>query len=112
MLQMAGDAAVGGVFGGYGAGADIAMREAASLGAMGARTFGQGASEAEQAGANLGQQLGYGATVAGIEVITEKIFDGVAGIYGAGEADDITEMIVRSSPQPRQDRTLSASSSR
>ena len=95
ILQMGGDALVGGAVGGFGKGADLALRKSASLAAMVSRVFGQGASEAEQAGATLGQQLAYGTTTAGIEYFTEKLFDGLAGLYGAGSADNITEAVIR-----------------
>lgn len=60
-----------------------------SLTAMALRTFGSSAQEAKDAGATLTQQGLYGAGTAAVEVLTEKMFDGLAGIYGAGAADDI-----------------------
>ena len=83
MMQMAGDAGVAAVTGG------------SALLPMGYRVLGQGASEAQQAGGTLSQQLGYGAAAAGIEIFTEKLFNGVAGIYGAGTAENISEAVVR-----------------
>lgn len=83
MLQMGGDAVAGLATGGN------------NLIPMAFRVFGQGASEAQQAGADLAHQLGYGATTAGIEVFTEKLFDGVAGIYGRGSADEVTARLIR-----------------
>ena len=83
MMEMGFDAAVGAVSGG------------GSLTSMFVRVFGQSAQEARQNGATLEQQLAYGLTSAGIEILTEKIADGVAGIYGAGAADDITEELIR-----------------
>lgn len=82
ILQMGGDALVGGVTGG------------GALLPMAGRVFGQGASEAQQAGASISQQLGYGAAAAGVEVFTEKLFDGLAGLYGAGAADEIVEKAI------------------
>lgn len=73
-VQMAGDRLVGGPF---------------SLAAMGARTFGSGAQEARQEGANLQQAAAYGAASAAVETLTEKMADGLAGIYGKGAADDV-----------------------
>lgn len=61
---------------------------------MFARTFGSSAQEARQQGATVSQQLGYGLTKATIEVATEKLADGVAGIYGKGAADDIIESVI------------------
>lgn len=83
MLQMGGDAIAGLATGGN------------NLIPMAFRVFGQGTSEAQQAGADLAHQLGYGATTAGIEVFTEKLFDGVAGIYGKGSADEVTARLIR-----------------
>ena len=82
MMQMAGDAGVAAVTGG------------SALLPMGYRVLGQGASEAQQAGASIGQQLGYGAAAAGIELFTEKMADGLAGLYGKGAADDIVEKAI------------------
>lgn len=83
MLQMGGDAVVGLATGGN------------NLIPMGFRVFGQSASQAEQAGADLSKQLGYGTVSAGIEIFTEKLFDGVAGIYGKGSADEVTARLIR-----------------
>lgn len=58
------------------------------------RSTGGAAREARQAGATTGQQLAYGAVRGGIEVATEKLFDGLAGLYGAGEADEIIEKVI------------------
>ena len=60
-----------------------------SLTAMALRTFGSGVREARENGANIYQQGLYGAGTAAVEVLTEKMFDGVAGIYGGGAADDL-----------------------
>lgn len=60
-----------------------------SLTAMALRTFGSGVREARENGANIYQQGLYGAGTAAVEVLTEKMFDGLAGVYGAGAADDI-----------------------
>lgn len=80
--QMLGDAATNLIFPGAG------------LASMGVRAFGSGAQEARQNGATLGQQIGYGAATAGVEVLTEKMFDGLAGIYGGGAADDIVSEFI------------------
>ena len=82
VLEMGFDAAVGTLTGG------------GSLASMYARTFGGSAQEARQAGADLEQQLQYGGAKAAIEVLTEKLFDGVAGVYGKGGADEITEALI------------------
>lgn len=58
--------------------------------ATGVRTFGSGAQEARQAGADLGKQIGYGAGSAAVGVATEKIAN-VAGpfkkAFGSGVLD-------------------------
>ncbi|MGM9640548.1 MAG: hypothetical protein ACI3V3_04205 [Faecousia sp.] len=66
-----------------------------SMASMGFRGFGSGAQQARRNGATLAQQLGYGAASAGVEVLSEKLFDGLAGIYGGGAADDIIEGVIR-----------------
>ena len=86
-LQMAGDAATALLI--------APGAQAVSLGAMGLRTFGSSAQEAEAEGATIGQQVGYGTLKAGIEVGTEIMFDGLAGIYGSGGADEIVEEVIR-----------------
>lgn len=78
-VQMAGDRLVGGPF---------------SLAAMGARTFGSGAQEARQNGASLPQAAAYGAASAAVETLTEKMADGLAGIYGKGAADDVIRRVI------------------
>lgn len=65
-----------------------------SLTAMALRSFGSGVREAREAGADIYQQGLYGAGAAAVEVLTEKMFDGLAGIYGAGAADDIVSHAV------------------
>lgn len=80
--QMLGDRLIGGVTG------------LGGLVPMISRSFGQGAQEARRSGASLAQQVGYGAASAAVEGITEKMFDGVAGIYGKGAADDVVANII------------------
>ena len=65
-----------------------------SLASMGLRVFGGATQEARQAGLTLDQQLAYGLTKAGIELATEKMFDGVANVYGAGAADEVVEKVI------------------
>lgn len=71
-----------------------AITPGAGLAMMGARSFGSGAQKARQAGATYGQQLGFGAATAGLELLTEKMFDGVAGAYGGGAADEIVDKFI------------------
>lgn len=71
-----------------------AVTGAGSLVPMFARTFGSAASEARKDGASLDEQILYGTVKGGIEVLTEKMFDGLAGIYGKGAADDVVEKAI------------------
>ena len=59
------------------------------------RAAGGGAQEARQEGASLEQQMLYGAVKGGIEVATEKMFDGLAGAFGKGAFDDVVESGIR-----------------
>lgn len=70
------------------------------------RAAGGAAQEARQAGANVNQQLEYGVTKGLIEVGTEKLFDGVAGIFGKGAADDVVESVVRKLAKTDNGRTV------
>lgn len=73
---------------------------------MGARVYGQSVGTARRAGATLEQQTAYALTNTAIEVSSERLFDGVAGIYGAGAADEITEELVRRLADTDAGRTL------
>lgn len=75
-------------------GFDAAVGGGSALVPMFIRTFGGSAQEARRAGASLDEQNQYGGAKAIIEVATEKLFDGVANIYGAGAADEITEALI------------------
>ena len=77
-----------------------------SLVPMFLRTMGSTAQEARQNGASEDEEFLYGLTKAGIEVATEVLFDGVASIYGAGAADEITERLVRELADTDTGRTL------
>ena len=77
-----------------------------ALPSMFIRVFGSSAREARLNGASLTEQMGYALTKAGIEVATEKIFDGVAKIYGAGAADEITEKLIGKLADTDTGRTL------
>ena len=82
VLEMGFDAGIGALSGG------------GSLVSMFVRTFGSSAREARKADATLEQQVGFGGAKAIIEVATEKMFDGVAKIYGAGAADEVVEKLI------------------
>ena len=64
------------------------------LTSMFARSSGGAARQARNDGASIAQQVIYGTVRGGIEVATEKMFDGLAGLYGAGEADKIVEKVI------------------
>lgn len=77
--QMAGDIALGTVTGG------------GALVPMAGRAFGGSAGEARRQGADLDQQLAYGAGSAAVSVVTEKLFNAVkpfAKAFGAGVSDE------------------------
>lgn len=65
------------------------------MGVMGTRSFGGGANEARRAGATYEQQFGTGAATAAVEMLTEKLADGLAGVAGKGAADDAAKEIIR-----------------
>ena len=83
VLQMGFDAGVGALTGG------------SSLVPMFARVAGESMREARLEGVSLERRLAYGVTKATIEVATEKMFDGVAKLYGKGAMDDIVEVAIR-----------------
>ena len=58
------------------------------------RAAGGSMQEARQAGASTGQQFAYGLAKGAIEVGTEKLFDGLAGVFGKGAADDVIEGLI------------------
>ena len=58
------------------------------------RGLGSGAQEARQEGSSAQKQIGYGAAVGTVEVLTNKLFDGLAGIYGKGAADELVEATI------------------
>ena len=69
------------------------------------RGFGSGAQEARQAGATAQEQIGYGAAVGTVEALTEKLFDGLAGIYGKGAADELVEATIAKLAKSRAGQT-------
>lgn len=88
-------------------GADAAGR-AVGLGMLPffTRAAGGSAYEARQEGASLEQRAAYGALKGAIEVGTEKLFDGVAGIFGKGAADDVVEATARKLAKTDKGRTV------
>ncbi|NCC68257.1 MAG: hypothetical protein EOM14_08730 [Clostridia bacterium] len=64
---------------------------------MGLRSFGSGAYEAKQAGADAAKQFEYGLASAGVEMATEKlanIASPLAKSFGKGATDDIVETLI------------------
>ena len=59
------------------------------------RSTGSSEQEARKEGATIAQQILSGNISGGIEVLTEKVADGLAGIYGKGAADEVTEEFIR-----------------
>ena len=83
LLGMAGDAAVGAVTG---------TGQVGALGSMFVRSFGGGYDLAKREGASDSQAALYGATVGGMEALSEKMFNvgkAFKGVFGAGLGDDI-----------------------
>jgi hypothetical protein len=62
---------------------------------MAARVFGSAALEAQEAGASLEQQALYGLSSAALEVATEKLGDGLGGLYGRGFTQNATEHMIQ-----------------
>lgn len=60
---------------------------------MAARGFGSGSMQARQEGGSHTEQIAYGSLGAALEVLTEKMFDGVAHVYGKGAADDVVQKV-------------------
>lgn len=82
--------------GGIQLGADMALNAllpGAGLTNMGLRSYGSATREARLDGASGGEQVVYGATVAAVDVLTEKMFDG-GKLFGGGAADDVAEKLV------------------
>jgi len=80
--QVLGDAAANAVVPGSG----LAM--------LGARAFGDASQRARRSGADVGEQIAYGISDAAVETLGEKLFDGLAGIYGKGTADSLVEKVI------------------
>ena len=58
------------------------------------RMFGYGTQEARQSGADWEDQAKYGLAVGTVETLTESVFDGLAGLYGAGAANELTDKVI------------------
>lgn len=81
-VQMGGDALLAPVTGGY------------SLIPLAARAGGSAALESSDSGASLLRRAAYSVGMGGVEALTEKLSDGLAGLYGAGAADEIVEDVI------------------
>ena len=81
-VQMGGDALLAPVTGGY------------SLIPLAARAGGSAALESSDSGASLLRRAAYSVGTGGVEALTEKLSDGLAGLYGAGAADAIVEDVI------------------
>lgn len=66
-----------------------------SLYVLFAQAAGSATTDALQRGATGQQAVTYGVASGALEVLTEKMFDGVAGVFGKGAADDALQSIVR-----------------
>lgn len=80
--QMGGDLLLAPVTGGY------------SLIPLAVRAGGSAALESSDSGASLLRRAAYSVGTGGVEALTEMLSDGLAGIYGAGAADEIVEDVV------------------
>lgn len=80
--QMGGDLLLASVTGGH------------SLIPLAVRAGGSAALESRDSGASLLRRAAYSVGTGGVEALTEKLSDGLAGIYGAGAADEIVEDVV------------------
>ena len=73
------------------------LRPASTVGAklsMGGRVFGGSTMEAREGGASVGRQVGYGAAMTALELLTEKIGDGLDAVYGEGATSEFTDELI------------------
>lgn len=82
-----------------------AMTGIPSMALLGIRSFGGGTQQARLGGGNIDQQLAYGAANAAVEMMTEKMADGLAGMFGKGAADDVAEAVIGKLAQSDAGRT-------
>lgn len=66
-----------------------------SLYVLFAQAAGSATTDALQRGASGQNAVAYGVANGALEVLTEKMFDGVAGVFGKGAADDALQSLVR-----------------
>lgn len=70
-----------------------AIAPGAGVISMASRVYGDASAEARREGKTAGQQALSGLKSASIEMLTEKLFGGLAKAYGAGTADQVVEQI-------------------
>lgn len=76
------------------------------------RASGQAAQGARREGADFDTANTVGGLTGAVEVLTEKMFDGLAGIYGGGAADDlVAQFISKHTSSPAFGRLLSYAAS-
>ena len=71
-----------------------AILPGSGLAVMGMGAAGNATEQSKAEGASDAGALTYGTTVGAIEAATEKMFDGVFGVFGKGVADDAVEKLV------------------
>ena len=76
-----------------------------SLAVMGVRAAGDASQRARQSGADAITSAMYGAAVGGVEAVSEKLFDGLAGIYGKGAADEVVNRVIENMAKTEGGRT-------
>lgn len=70
-----------------------AIAPGAGMVSMASRVYGDASAEARREGKTAGQQVLSGLKGATIEVLTEKLFGGLAKAYGAGTADELVKKV-------------------
>lgn len=70
-----------------------AIAPGAGMVSMASRVYGDASAEARREGKTAGQQALSGLKGATIEVLTEKLFGGLAKAYGAGTADELVKKV-------------------
>lgn len=70
-----------------------AIAPGAGMVSMASRVYGDASAEARREGKTAGQQALSGLKGATIEILTEKLFGGLAKAYGAGTADELVEKV-------------------
>lgn len=70
-----------------------AITPGAGMVSMASRVYGDASAEARREGKTAGQQVLSGLKGATIEVLTEKLFGGLAKAYGAGTADELVKKV-------------------